>query len=242
MTFNFENIKKITGRKIMGWCPGVTPTTYKSIKHVDFENPSLKAPGESNVESIQSNNIAFPANTSLFTLCFVICFYLVIPLARNMDYAISIPILVGMSSLFYFIVVKTFQANISIDENGVHFKSFGLRDFTLNYRDIKSVTPNKYAKPSIVFMAAMLIILAAMLAYSVISGEWQLVILIVLLLPWYLFVKHKQDRKYHDLDTQLYIEYENKKWYELTPYYSIVTDVITASGIQAAIEHYREEK
>ena len=229
-------------KRMMGWCPNVTPVRYRSMQPVDFEYTSLEPSGESNVESIQSNNIAFSANTSLFTLCFVICFYLVIPLARNMDYAISIPILVGMYSLFYFIVVKTFQANISIDENGVHFKSFGLRDFTLNYRDIKSVTPHKYAKPSIVFMAAMLIILAAILAYSVISGEWQLVISIVLLLPWYLLVKHKQDRKYHDLDTQLYIEYENKKWYELTPYYSIVTDVITASEIQAAIGHYRGAK
>jgi len=226
-----------TVRKVMGWCPNVTPLRYRSMQPVDFEYTSLEPSGESNVESIQSNNIAFPANTSLFTLCFVICFYLVIPLARNMDYAISIPILVGMYSLFYFIVVKIFQASVSIDENGVHFKSFGLRDFTLNYRDIKSVTPNKYAKPSIVFMAAMLIILAAMLAYSVISGEWQLIITIALLLPWFLLVKHKQDRKYHDLDTQLYIEYENKKWYELTAYYSIVTDEMTASRIQAAIEH-----
>ena len=229
-----------TVRKVMGWCPNVTPARYRSMQPVDFEYTSQTPSGGSNVESIQSNNVAFPANTSLFTLCFVICFYLFIPLARNMNYAISIPILVGMYSLFYFIVVKIFQANISIDENGVRFKSFGLRDFTLNYRDIKSVTPNKYVKPSIVLMAAMLMILVAMLAYSVISGEWQVIIPIAALLPWCLLVKHKQDRKYHNLDTQLYIEYENKKWYELTPYYSIVTDGITASGIQAAIEHYRE--
>ena len=226
-----------TVRKVMGWCPNVTPARYRSMQPVDFEYTSQIPSGGSNVESIQSNNVAFSANTSLFTLCFVICFYLVIPLARNMDYAISIPILVGMCSLFYFIVVKIFQANISIDENGVHFKSFGLRNFTLNYRDIKSVTPNKYAKPSNVVMAAMLMILAALLAYSVISGEWQVILPIAALLPGGLLAKHKQDRKYHDLDTQLYIEYENKKWYELTAYYSIVTDGITASGIQTAIEH-----
>jgi len=69
-----------------------------------------------------------------------------------------------------------------------------------------------------------------------------LIIPIAVLVPGYLLIKQKQDREYHDLDTQLYIEYENKKWYELTPYYSIVTDGITASKIQAAIEHYEGGK
>ncbi|HJH31151.1 MAG TPA: hypothetical protein C5S50_02950 [Methanosarcinaceae archaeon] len=134
-------------------------------------------------------------------------------------------------------MVKTFQTNISIDENGVHLKSSGLRDIILNYGDIKSVTPDKPTKPTIILMVAMLMILVVLLAYSVITGEWQMILPIVALLPGCLLVKHKQDRKYHDLDTQLYVEYENKKWYELTPYYSILTDEMTASGIQAAIEH-----
>jgi len=227
-----------TVRKMMGWCPSVTPTTYKPIKHVDFANPLLKAPGRFNVENIQSKNILFPANTYLLILWCAISFNLGFTLARNQDYAILIPFLVVMYFLLYFIMVKTLQANISINENGMHLKSSGLRDITLHYNDIKSTKTNKPTKPSNVIMAAMLIILVALLAYFVISGEWQLIIPIIALVPGYLIMKQKQDREYHDLDTQLYIEYENKKWYELIPYYSIVTDRITASEIQAAIEHY----
>jgi len=229
-------------RKLMGWCPNVTPARYRSMQPVDFVHPSLKARGRSNFENIESRNVIFPANTSLFALFWIICVNLVFHLPRNMDYAVLVPILVVVYCVSYFIVIRLFQTNISIDENGVHFKSFRLGHFTLDYRDIKSVIPNKLVKPSVILMAIMLLILFAMLAYSAISGDWQLIVSIVPLLPWYLLVKHKYDRKYHDLDTQLYIEHENKKWYEPTPYYSLVTDGITASRIQAAIEHYREAK
>jgi len=229
-------------RKIMGWCPNVTPVGYQSMQPVDFEHPSLRAPGRFNVENIQSRNILFPANTYLLILWCAISFNLGFTLARNLDYAILIPFLFVMYFLLYFIMVKTLQANISINENGMHLKSSGLRDITLYYRDIKSIKTNKPTKPSNVVMAAMLIILAVLLTYFVISGEWQLIIPIAALVPGYLLVKQKQDREYHDLDTQLYIEYENKKWYELTPYYSIITDQMTASRIQAAIGHYRGVK
>jgi small-conductance mechanosensitive channel len=210
------------------------------VQPVDFEYTSIKTRGRPNLENIQSGNVMFPANTSLFALCCVICFNLVLHLARDLDYAVLFPILVLIYSLFYFFVVRSFQAEISIDEKGVHFKSFRLSDFTLDYRDIKSVIPNKIVKPSFILIAIMLLILLAMLTYSAISGDWKLIVSIVLLLPWYMLVKHKQDRKYHDLDTQLYIEHKNKKWYEPTPYYSLVTDGITASAIEAVIAHYRE--
>ena len=46
------------------------------------------------------------------------------------------------------------------------------------------------------------------------------------------------------MDVQLSIQSKNKnrytRWYELTSYYSVITDVMTASRIQVAIEHYRE--
>ena len=229
-------------KRMMGWCPSVTPAKYKSMQPVDFAHPSLRAPGRSNVENIQSGNILFPANTYLFLLWIAISFNLVSTLVRNQDYAILIPFLVVMNFILYLIILKTLQANILINENGMHLKSTGLRDITLHYRDIKSIKTGKPAKPSDVVMAVMLIILAAFLIYFVISGEWQKIIPIAALIPGYLLMKQKQDREYHDMDTQLYIEYENKKWYELTPYYSIVTDTITASRTQVAIEHYRGAK
>ncbi|MBC2706465.1 MAG: hypothetical protein HF977_01870 [ANME-2 cluster archaeon] len=229
-------------KRMMGWCPGVTPAKYNTIQHVDFVNPSQMASGGSNVEKFESNNVMFFANKSVFTFFCVISVNLVLMFGRNLDYAVLIPILMIMYSLLYFLELKMFQASISIDENGVHLKSFELRDVVLNYRDIKSVKTFKWNKPSIALKAIGLMILVAFLAHSVISGEWKLIVSIAPLLPWYLLVKHKQDREKHNLDTQLYIESRKKKWYELSPYYSVITDQMTASGIQAAIEHYRGVK
>lgn len=242
MTINVaENI-----RKVMGWCPNATQVMQKSIQSVNFVNSSQNPSGSSSVGNVQSKNIMFSANTTLFTLCFVICLNLVLFLAQKIDYAILIPILVVMYSLFYFIVAKTFQASISINENGVHLKSFEFRNITLDYRNIKSVNPDKLIKPSIALIAIVIMVLGALVIFSVVSGEWELIITISPLLPGYVFLKHKQDREYHDLDTQLYIQAENKsrytRWFELTPYYSIITDEMTASEIQAAIEHYRGAK
>ena len=201
--------------------------------------------GMPNVEKFQSKNVMFSSNTVLFTLCFVISLNLILALARSLDYAILIPILAGIYLLLYFIAVKTFKAHISIDEKGVHLRYFELRDVLLNYRDIKSITINKVVVyPPIIIIAIAVLILVATLAYSV-MGDWKLILSIAPILPWYLLAKHKQDREYHDLNTQLYIQHENKnrckRWHELTStsYYSIITDETTASGIQAAIGHYK---
>ena len=233
MTINMAE----TVRKMMGWCPNATPRKNRSIQPVDFVNPLQTPSGRSNVENVQSKNVMFSANNFLLTICFVMGFNLFSNLFRNLDYSLLIPIIVATYSFFYFIEIKTFQASVSIDQNSVHLKSIGLKDITLNYKDIKSVTPNKLIKSSSAWIAIMLMILAILLAYLVISKEWQLIIIIAPLLPWWLLVKHKQDGQYHDLDTQLYVEYKNKKWYELTPYYSIITDEMTASRMQTAIEH-----
>lgn len=233
-----------TVRKMMGWCPNANPVIPKYIRSVDFANLSLEPPGRPNVEKFLSKNVMFSSNTILFTLCFAMSLNLILAFALNLDYAILIPILVGIYSLLYFIAAKTFKAHISIDENGVLLRYFELRDVILNYRDIKSITIKKVVNPPIGLIAIALLILVAMLvallADSIMSGKWNLIISIAPLFPLYLLAKHKQDRAYHNLNTQLYIQYEdkNRRWYELT-YYSIITDETTASGIQAAIEHYR---
>jgi len=226
----------------MGWCPSVTPAKYNTIQHVDFVNPSQTPSGGSNVEKFESNNVLFSDNTSVFTFFCVISVNLVLALGRNLDYAVLIPILVITYSLLHFLVIKMFLASISIDKNGVYLKSFEIRDVVLNYKDIKSVKTFKLNKPSIALKAIGLMILVAFLAHSVISGEWKLIVSIAPLLPWYLLVKQKQDREKYDLDIQLYIESKKKKWYELSPYYSVITDQMTASGIQAAIGHYTGAK
>lgn len=238
-----ETVRKV----MMGWCPNVTQSRHGSMQPVDFVYLSQTAFRQSNVVNVQSKNVIFPANSSVLYIVIVTVLTQVLIFSRDMDYVILIPILAGMYSLFYFLAVKAFQSNISIDKNGVHLGSFELRNITLKYGDIRLVTQNKPIKSIEMFMilAMILTTFAASLAYLVISGEWQLIISVAPLLPGYLFLKHKQDMKYHDLDTRLDIRSENKnrytRWYELTSYYTIVTDRITASGIQAEIEHYREE-
>ncbi len=227
-------------KRMMGWCPNVTQSRCKSFQHVDFVNPSQTPSGRSNVENVQSKNVMFSVNNSLLVIFSIISFNLFLDIFRNLDYAILVPIILIIYSFFYFIVVKTFQASVSVDKNGVCLKSIGLKDISLNYKDIKSVTPNKFIKGSSTFIAIIIMIFVAFIAYLVISEEWQHVIIVALLVPWGLLVKHKQDGQYHDLDTQLYIEQKNKKWYEITSYYSIITDEMTASRMQAAIEHYME--
>jgi hypothetical protein len=160
-----------TVRKMMGWCPNATPVKHKYIQAYDFTQFSLKPLGRPNVENFQSKNVIFSVNTVLFTLCLVISLNLILALSRNLDYAILIPILVGIYSLLYLIAAKTFKAHISIDENGVHLRYFGLRDVVLNYRDIKSITINKVVNPSIILIAITVLILVAFIAYSVISEE-----------------------------------------------------------------------
>ena len=225
--------------KLMGWCPSVTPTGYILNRQVDFENHSQIPSGRSNVEKFESNNILFSADNSVFTFCIVISLNLVLMFGRNLDYAVLIPILMLMYSLLYFLVVKMLQASISIDENGVYLKSFELRDVLLNYNDIKSVTTFKLNKPSIALIAMALIIVVALLAYSVISGEWKVIVSIAPMLPWYLLIKQRYDREKHTLDTQLFIESKKKKWYQFSPYYSVITDQLTASGIHYSIENHR---
>ncbi|MBW6519075.1 MAG: hypothetical protein K0A89_11320 [ANME-2 cluster archaeon] len=222
----------------LGWCPSVTPTGYTLDRQVVFENPLIPS-GRSNVEKFKSNNILFSADNSVFTFCIVVSLNLVLMFGRNLDYAVLIPILMLMYFLLYFLVVKMLQASISIDENGVQLKSFELRDVLLNYSDIKSVTTFKLNKPSIALIAMALIIIVALLAYSVISGEWKVIVSIAPMLPWYLLIKQRYDREKHTLDTQLFIESGKKKWYQFSPYYSVITDQLTASGIQSAIENHR---
>ncbi|MCD4840907.1 MAG: DUF1673 domain-containing protein [Methanosarcinales archaeon] len=239
-----DNIKRL-----MGWCPNETQSRYKSSQHVDFVNTSQNTSGRSNVENVQSKNVMFSSNTTLLITCFVICLNLV-SLVRNMDYTILIPILVVIYSLLYFIVARSLKTNVSIDENGVHLKSYEFSDITLDYKDIKSVTPGKTTKCSIeiiVLLAISLTFIVALLAYLVIAyGDWRLIISLAPLLPGYLFFKYGQDMRYHDVDVQLSIRSENKnrytRWFEITSNYSIVTDEVTAFEIQDAIEHYRGAK
>jgi len=245
---SFESVKKM-----MGWCPNTTLTRQRSIQSIDFISPSNTPSGRSNIGNVKSKNIMFSANNILSTLCFAIGFNLTLQLSIYLDYVILLPIIVATYSFFYFIAVKTSQASVSVDKNGVHLKSFMLKNITLDYNDIKSVTPKKPMKlmklsnKTIVLLAIPLTFLVALFTYFMIAnGIWQWILPIALLLPGSLFFIYRQDRRYRDMDAQLSIQSENKnrytRWYELTSYYSIITDKMSASRMQTAIEHHKGAK
>ena len=48
-----------TVRKLMGWCPNVTQSGYRSMQHVEFVNTSQIPSDGSNVEIFQSKNVMF---------------------------------------------------------------------------------------------------------------------------------------------------------------------------------------
>lgn len=234
-------------KRLMGWCPNVNSKTYKSNQPIYFANPSISPIGKTiNIQKVQSNNVIFPVNRSLIFICFAIAVSLPVSISCNLDYSILFTMIVALYTSYYFIGVKTLQASILIDENGVHLKSFGLRDITLNYKDIKSVKSftkhvNKYSKvAAIAVMGLMFAGGFATITYIVIQEKWGFIISIAPLLL--LFFMEQKVKSCHGLDTRLYVESGKKKWYKLSPYYSIVTDETTAAEIRDSIEHYMGAK
>ncbi len=219
MTAAFEYV-----RRLVGWCPSVNSKIYKSN------------------QPIQSGNVIFPANTFLFTLYLAIGLSLLSHISRYLEYPILLLISVAMYILYYFLAIKTFQASINIDEYGVHFHSFRQKDITLSYGDIKSVKSVKWDAGRYSNNIRILItVVIVILTLSVIFGEWTVIILAVPALPVMLLSYRQEKRRYHDLDTQLYIESRKSKWwYEFSPYYSVITDKITANQISKSIEQYME--
>ncbi|UGV41325.1 DUF1673 family protein [Methanococcoides orientis] len=236
-----------TIRKLMGWCPNTPSMKLRSNQDLDFVNTSLEPSGRSNLELVQSENVMFPANTSLFFIIVVSVLNAVLFLVRGESSTILIPTIVAMYFIYYFLVTKFIQSNVLIDESGIHLQSFELKHITLKYNEIKSVTANKRIRSTVLIILLLAIPLSALVSLAVYSatirGEWQMIISIVSFVPGYLLVKHNLGGKYHDIETQLSIKYENKnrytRWYELTSDYSIMTDEMTASKIQNAIDHYR---
>lgn len=234
MTTFSENI-----RKMMGWCPSVNSWTFRKEPALEFVNQQISPiNGGTKAEPIQSDNVIFPANGSLFNLCTLIGFSLLLNLSRHLDYPVLLIGGIAMCILVYFLTVKSFQSSISIDENGVHYNSFRLRDITLNYSDIKSIKSVKWdrnnnSKKTWVLMAVFILILALL----VFTKEWKVFVVAAPMLPVILMLEKEQESRYFGLDTRLYIEpRKNNWWYELSQYYSIITDKKTADRIRASIE------
>ncbi len=232
-------------KRLLGWCPSVNSRMYRQDRSDDYAYPPLNPKGKRiDVQPMRSGNVIFPADTTMSTLILAIGFSLISYISRYLDYRALLAISITMYVLCYFIVVKSYRSSIRIDENGVHYNSFRLRNFTLNYKDIKSIRPvtwerNKYLKNTGIFLAIVILIMAL----SIIFKGWIIFILLVPSLPVIFLLEREEKRRYHDLDTQVYIESrKNKWWYELSPYYSVITDRATADLICAKIEQYTGDK
>ncbi|NPE28945.1 DUF1673 family protein [Methanococcoides sp. SA1] len=235
-----------TIRKVMGWCPNATAEILKSSQQIDFVNTSLEPSRRANAELFRTENIQFPTNSILVIVCLTIGFNLLFRISSRLDFLIYLIGLTVFYIIYYFIVSKSLQASILITDSGVHLSSIALKNIRLDYKGIGSVLLNKLPeyshKTSTVLKLIGFAAVFALVAYSVMLEEWRLILSMAPLLPLHLiaYQKQKQKQGYCKLNTQVYIEYKNKKWYKLRPYYSLVTDEITASKIQDLIEHYRE--
>ncbi|WP_135612156.1 DUF1673 family protein [Methanococcoides sp. AM1] len=234
---SFESVKRM-----MGWCPNAPSTKLRSHPALDFVNKSLEPSGRSNTKSFRSANVTFPTNSSLYTAFLIIGFSILLHLPSRLDLLNYLIILSVAYILCYFIVARSFQASILVNDSGVHLSSIGLKNITLNHSEIGTIISNKlaqYSKKTLLMLKCIaFVIVFALVTHMVMLGEWRTILSMVPLLPLSLFAYQKQKKDYYNLDTQLYIEYKNKKWYRLSPYYSLITDEATASEIQDAIEHY----
>ncbi|WP_160174957.1 hypothetical protein [Methanococcoides methylutens] len=197
-----------------------------------------------NVRQVQSANVIFPTNSNLYTAFLMIGFSVLLRLPSRLGLLNYLIILSVTYLLCYFLVARSFQASILVNGSGVHLSSIGLKKITLNHSEIGSIIANKlvqHSKKTLLMLKIIaFLIIFAFVTHMVMLGEWRTIISMVPLLPLSLFAYQKQKKDYYNLDTQLYIEYKNKKWYKLSPYYSLITDEVTASEIQDAIEHYRK--
>ncbi|UGV41323.1 DUF1673 family protein [Methanococcoides orientis] len=235
-----ENIKKI-----MGWCP---------VKDIEFRQPqkncspdfqSASSLGKTvNIRQFRSANVIFPTNSSLYTAFLIAGLSVLFRLPSSLG-LLNYLIIVSVVYVFYFFIVsRSFQASILVNDSGVHLSSIGMKNITLNHSEISSIISNKlveHSKKTLLMLKCIaFVIVFAIVTHMVMLGEWRTILSMIPLLPLSLFVYQKQKKDYYNLDTQLYIEYKNKRWYKLSPYYSLITDEVTASEIEDAIEHYRK--
>ncbi|AKB76608.1 hypothetical protein MSHOH_0125 [Methanosarcina horonobensis HB-1 = JCM 15518] len=184
----------------------------------------------------------FPANT---TLVFVPVYISISLLLRYPeDITLFLTGLFLLNTCYYFLYLKTLKAAVLVDKSGVHLKAFRLKNFEIPYEEIESVASyrlEKRSKKMSLFLIIGGIALCGFFVYiAVTEGEWKPLLLLVSLFPLLLFLERKQKTRFWDLNTQLYIKTRHKKWYEWTPYYSLVTDEASAAEIKSSIERHCE--
>ncbi len=227
-------------RKLMGWCPACRKMTLQTEQPCNFINTAQISGKTGNIPEFRTSNIIFPANTTLVFVLFYICISLLLRYPE--DISLFLAGLFLLNIFFYFLYLKTLEAAVLVDRFGVHLHAFRLKKFEIPYEEIESVTSHKLEKRS-KKMSLLLVIggiaLCGFFFYIAIAeGEWKPLLLLVSLFPLLLFVERKQKIRFQDLNTQLYIKTRHKKWYEWTPYYSLIMDEASATEIKSSIEKH----
>jgi len=238
VNLNTEYIKKL-----MGWCPACKKIEPEKEQTFCFANQAAVSGKTGNPQDTLTSNVTFPANTSLFVLLYTVGFNLIL---RVEDLSLFLAGLVLLNAIYCRLALKTFNTAVRTGSKSLYRRGFRLKDFEIPYEEIESVgaynLEKRSKKSSLVLYILGGIALCVALAYPALEGDWRPVLLIISIFPFTLFLLAKQKSRYQDLDMQLYIKTRNKKWYEWTPYYSIITDEASAIRLKSFIEKHPERR
>jgi len=231
-------------KKLMSWCPVCEKTVTKTKQSCTFANMTPISGNTGNLPKFQTTNVIFPANTTLYLIYFIISFNLLLRLKSPEN----IPLLLAGLFLFnasnYLLILKTFEAAVLVDKFGIHLQAFRLKKFEIPYTEIEAITSyrleKRSKKMSLLLVIGGIVFCGFVVYMAVVKGEWNLLLLLISLLPLMLFAERKQKIRFWDLNTQLYIKIKHKKWYEWTSYCSIITDEVSAVEIKSSIERHCE--
>ena len=238
MNLNTEYIKKL-----MGWCPVCRKIEPEKEQTFCFANQATVSGKTENSQDTLTSNATFPVNTTLFVLLCTVGFNLIL---RVEDLSLFLAGLILLNAIYCRLALKAFNAEVREGSKSLYLQGFRLKDFEIPYEEIESVgaynIEKRSKKSSLILCILGGIALCVALAYPAMEGDWRPVLLVISVLPIILFLLAKQKTRYQDLNTRLYIKARNKKWYEWTPYYSIITDEVSAARLKSFIEKHPERR
>ena len=227
-------------QKLMGWCPVCKKTPHQTKQSCDFANVTPISGKTGNLPEFRTSNVVFRANTNLVFLLFYTGINLLLRYSEDVSFFLISLLL--LNSCYYLLFLKTLDAAVLVDRFGVHLQAFRLKKLEIPYEEIENVASYRIEKRSKEMTLLLIIggIFCVFLFYhmTVVKGEWKIPLLLTSMLPFILFGDRKQKAQFRDLNTQLYIKTRHKKWYELTPYYSLITDEASAAELKSFIERH----
>jgi len=229
-------------QKLMGWCPVCRKMVPQTEYPHSSKNLVLVSGKTGNSPEFRTSNVVFRANTTLIFFLFYTGISMLLRYPEDV-YFFLIGLLL-LNSGYYLLFLKTLDAAVLVDRFGVHLQAFKLKRLEIPYEEIEIVDSYRIEKRSKEMTLLLIIggIFCVFLFYhmTVVKGEWKIPLLLISMLPFILFGDRKQKAQFRDLNTQLYIKTRHKRWYELTPYYSLITDEASAAEIKSSIERHRE--